>query len=455
MNRVTLTVIIALSAAPSWAQSGKLRAGAAKVDITPQQSDLTISTDTIRDHLFIRAIAVENGATCAVLVGMDVGGSRDQMMEDALPRAAAATHCPAQNFLISATHTHSSNTAGLGGGGAPTAKTIADAIVKAATDAKVHMAPAKMGFGKTNVDLNVNRDLFNSKQEWRQQPNPEGPSDKTLAVVEFIGDDYKPIGVYMNYAMHPINFYLRGVISADFPGEASRYIEDFYGNGMVAIFSQGTSGDQNPALSERGVKTIGAPPAPPAGGRGFNPAAAQSGRKPIPAEELPAYKEAIARTSAVVVMEGVLIGESTIHVMRDKIQPVDSAFIWGGEQKLTCPGRDRLDAANPARENVFPGYKEGADVNLKVGLLRLGDINLVRVNGEVYTNIGLKLKANSPANRTIVVTLANGAANSGYIYSDDAYSHLTFQVIGSRLQPGCAENGIVSTAIDLMHKSGE
>lgn len=456
-----LSVSLLLAAGSAQAQTsqpGRLRAGAAKVDITPKESELAVSTDSIRDHLFVRAIVVDNGSTCAVLVGMDMGGTRDPVMQDAVPRAVAATKCPAENFLISATHTHSSNTLGLGGAGAPTAKTVADAIVSAVTTAKGRLAPAKVGYGTTRVDLNVNRDLFNSKLEWRQQANPAGPSDKTLSVVEFIGDDYKPIGVYMNYAMHPINFYLRGVISADFPGEASRYIEDLYGNGAVAIFSQGTSGDQNPALSERGQKTIGGPPAAPAGGgggRGFNPAAAQAARAAIPAAELAAYKDGLARTGAAVVMMGTLIGESAIHVMRDQIQPVDSAMLWGGEQKFTCPGRDRLDAANPARENVFPGYKEGADVNLLVGLLRIGDINFARVNGEVYTNIGLKLKAASPANKTIVVTLANGAANSGYIYSDDAYSHLTFQVIGSRLKPGCAEGKIVSTAVDLMHKSGE
>jgi hypothetical protein len=461
---------------------GRLRAGAAKVDITPKESELAVSTDTIRDHLFVRAIVVENGNTCAALVGMDMGSARDPIILDALPRAASATGCPAENFLISATHTHSSNTLGLGGAGAPTAKTVSDAIVSAVTTAKSRLAPTKVGYGTTRVDLNVNRDLFNSRLEWRQQPNPDGPSDKTLSVVEFIGDDYRPIGVYMNYAMHPINFYLRGVISADFPGEASRYIEDLYGSGAIAIFSQGTSGDQNPRLTERGQKTIGGPPAPttdlPGSGappapatnsprtgappapastspQGFNPAAAQAARAAIPAAELPAYKEGLARTGAVVVMMGTVIGESAIHVMRDQITPVDTALLWGGQETFTCPGRERLDAANPARENVFPGYKDGPDVNLQVGLLRIGDINLTYVNGEVYTNIGLKLKAGAPANKTIVVTLANGAANSGYIYSDDAYSHLTFQVIGSRLKPGCAEGKIISAAINLMHKSGE
>jgi neutral ceramidase len=75
------------------------------------------------------------------------------------------------------------------------------------------------------------------------------------------------------------------------------------------------------------------------------------------------------------------------------------------------------------------------------------------VNREVYSKIGLKLKETAPANKTIVVTLANGAANSGYIYSDDAHSHLSFQVIDSRRKPGCAEGKIISTAIGLMHKS--
>ena len=142
-------------------------------------------------------------------------------------------------------------------------------------------------------------------------------------------------------------------------------------------------------------------------------------------------------------MLGQMIGSTAVRLMREEIQPVASAVIWGGQQNITCPGRERLDAANPSRENVFPGYKDGPDVNIKVGLLRLGDINFVSVNGEVYSKIVLKLKEAAPANKTIMATLSNGSANSGYIYSDDAYSHLTFQVIGSRLKPGCAEGKII------------
>jgi hypothetical protein len=474
-----LTLLLALlmiSTRSSNAQtsSARLRAGAAKVDITPAPNQLPITTDSIRDRLYVRAIVVDSGSTCAALVNIDAGGARDNVVSDAIARSSASTKCPPENYIVSATHSHSASTAGLGGGGFPDAATVTNAIISAVDTAKSKLAPVSIGFGRASLDLNVNRDLYNAKQEWRQEPNSLGSTDKTLAVVEFVGEDNVPIGVYMNYAMHPINFYLSGVISADFPGEAARYIEELFDNRTVAVFSQGTSGDQNPrlAMSPNYIlrtrpylaegqrpqpQTIG-PQAPPVvnnTAQGFNAAAAASDRKAIPAVNLDAYRKAIDRTSQYVVMLGQMVGTTAVRVMREDITPVPEATIWAGQQRFTCPGRDRLDAANPARENVFPGYKEGADVNLKVGLLRIGDINFVSVNGEVYSQIGLKLKQAAPANKTMIVTLANGGANSGYIYSDDAYSHLTFEVIGSRLQPGCAEGKIISTAIDLMHKSGE
>jgi hypothetical protein len=174
MTRVLAAVaalLILLVALPESRQArpGGLRAGAAKVEITPKASDLAVATDSIRDPLFARAIVVDEGTTCAVLVGLDLGGAATAMVADATTRAAAATGCPAGNILISATHTHSSNPQGLGQG-PPLARTVADAIVQAATTAKSKLAPARVGYGTTRIDLNVNRDLFNSKLEWRQEP---------------------------------------------------------------------------------------------------------------------------------------------------------------------------------------------------------------------------------------------------------------------------------------------
>ena len=241
-----VSMVSAITLASAQPSPGDLSAGAAKVDITPAENTLH-PTDSIRDHLFARAIVVKNGTACAVLVGLDQGGARSNMVEDAVSRASRSINCPEVNFLISATHTHSGSTAGLGGGGDPTPKVVADAVVKAITEASGHMVPARAVFGTTNVYLNVNRDLYDHK--WLQGANREAESDKTLAVAAFIDRDNNPIAFYLNYAMHPINFYLTGIISADFPGEASRYIENRYDGRTIAIFSQGASGNQNPLLA--------------------------------------------------------------------------------------------------------------------------------------------------------------------------------------------------------------
>ena len=454
---------LCLLTAPVVAQAPTaLTAGAAKVDITPPAPSLHPG-DTIRDPLFARAIVMRSGQGCGVLVGLDQGGARDAMIADALGRASQAIHCPAQNFVISATHTHSGNTGGLGGAGEPNAHVVADAIVKAITQANAKLAPARIAYGTTDIHLNVNRDLFDHK--WLQGPNPEAESDKTMAVVALVGQDNAPIGFYLNYAMHPINFYLTGIVSADFPGEASRYIERRYDGKAVAIFTQGASGNQNPLLLGPRLKLVGVrarnghpgmdnynQPTPYERTAGVANAVADATAQmdiPIKPEEQAAYKRAIADAGELVTAEGALIGESALDLFRNNMRRADaSATIWGGETAFTCPGRDRLDMS--AREGVLPPYKDGAPVNLKVGLLRVGDINFVRVNGEVYNDIWLHLRDVAPNKKTMMVTLANGAANSGYIYSNAASPHLTFQVIGSRLKPGCAEDGIINAALGLM-----
>lgn len=50
----------------------------------------------------------------------------------------------------------------------------------------------------------------------------------------------------------------------------------------------------------------------------------------------------------------------------------------------------------------------------------------------------------------MLATLTNGMARSGYIPNDAAYGMYTFEVLSSRLEPGCAESAIVDGILDLM-----
>jgi neutral ceramidase len=479
------------------AQSGSLRAGAAKVDITPKQSELMTPTDIIRDHLFARAIVMADGRTCGALVGFDLSKVDETAVKNGVARASASTGCPADNFIVSATHNHSSSTFGMEVG-PPLPKQQEDAIVEAVNAAKAKLAPARVGYATTKVDLNVNRERFNPKdQSWQQEANPDAPSDKTLAVIEFMGADNIPIGVFMNYGMHAINFFLTGVISADFPGEASRYIERLFDNRTVAIFSQAPEGDQNPMYGEFAASRVasgqdliekldgttvyatpmrpfgitsspgggnsGAPPAQGAGGRGTPPAQAAgergapaSGsqanaprlgggrtlpRNPIPPERMEDYKRAIEITGANVAMMGTLIGANAMRLMRDVIKPVDNAQIWGARDTAACT------TIGPAR----PDAPRAANRTVPLGLLRIGDIYLAAVNAEIYTEIGIHLKAASPATKTVVVALGYGSG--GYVRSDNALSHLTPQNAGSP-QSAC-EAGIISKELELIRRSGD
>lgn len=445
-------------------QTIALRAGSAKIEITPPQASLG-PTDILRDPLFVRAIVIGNGKSCAVLVGADVGGLRDTAVRGAIDQAAKITGCSPDNFVVSATHTH--------GGGAgpirssiPDGGTVADAIVKAVSAAHAAMRPARIGYGTTHLNLNINRDLY-AEGRWTQGPNPAGISDKTLSVIELLDDRDLPIGVYLNYAMHPINFNMSGVVSGDFAGEASRYIERRYGPSTVAIFAQGASGDQNPLLTRAQNKLSRVrsdvpdasdmrltAPAPwqtqAASGDAMRQRFAAMER-PVPTDRIDAYRAAAAEVGEVVTATGVLLGESAINVMRYQIASRSSEGPIAGEHRIIqCPGRDRQDRDNPVREGALPPYADGAPVAIRVGMLRIGDIFISTVDGEVYNEIGVRLKREASVSKLMMTTLANGSANSGYIYSDRASPYLTFQVIGSRLKPGCAEASIVNAGLAMI-----
>jgi hypothetical protein len=71
------------------------------------------------------------------------------------------------------------------------------------------------------------------------------------------------------------------------------------------------------------------------------------------------------------------------------------------------------------------------------------------VDAELYSATGVRLKQ-SPMANTVLVTLANGRADSGYIPNDTAFGANTYQVLGSKLKPGCAETAIVNGLLDLI-----
>jgi hypothetical protein len=428
------------------------------VDITPPADPANPpSGKYAHERLYARAIVLDNGTTKAALIGADQGGLSEGVWEAASKQIAAELNCPAENIVMSATHTHS----GWGPGGFPGMRglrpdagtnqpppPIVGQIVDAVRQAKARLQAARVGYGTGNSYLNVNRDAVDGESHlWTQAPNPEGPSDKTVAVIEFLSATGEPIAVYMDYAMHPVNGFLAGLTSADFAGAASRYVEQAFDDKTVVVFVQGASGDQNPLYLRAGTNAMASQSGVPITGyvltRERVEAPIRDGKvKAAPLD--PKVKDVLER---VMDSEGILLGEEVIRVMTNIKRLEASANITAAQKTVTCPGRKRTDTA---REGTPGTYEDGDPVDIRLGVMRIGNTALTSVDAEVYSAIAQRLKRESPMADTFMVTLANGMANSGYIPNDTAFGALTFQVLGSRLKLGCAETAIVNGLLDLM-----
>ncbi len=441
---------------PAICAQGTLRVGAARVDITPAADPAhPPSGKYAHEKLYARAIVLDNGTTRAALIGADQGMLSEQIWQAASKQIAAELNCPVENIVMSATHTHS----GWGPGGFPGMRglgpnpneppsPIIGQILNAVRQAKEKLQPARVGFGAGKSYLNVNRDAIDGDTHlWTQAPNLDGPSDKTVAVVEFLAPSGQPIAVYMNYAMHPVNGFLAGLTSADFAGATSRYVEQAFDDKMVAVFVQGASGDQNPLYLRAGTNAMASQGGIPITGfvmtREPVEAPIRDGKvKPGPVD--PKVEDTLER---VMDSEGVLLGEEVIRVMSNIKQFHATPSIAAAQKIVSCPGRKRTDSG---REGMAGTYVDADPVKIRLGVLRIANIELASVDGEVYNPIAQRLKRESPMANTLMVTLANGRANSGYIPNDTAFGAQTFQVLGSNLKPGCAETAIVNGLMDLM-----
>ena len=451
-----LAAFLPLSAAA--ATSGPLRAGAAKVDVTPDANAIPRPFTSILDHLYVRAIFLDNGSSHAAILNADIGGIGEPTWGRVSQEISRLFDVPIANILISATHDHNAIFGGGGSSADPNASAfqarLESGMVEAVRQAHSKLSPARIGAGAGLLYLNVNRDAIDEGTRlWAQQPNLAYPSDKTLSVIKIESLSGDLVAVYMNYAMHAISLFLDGRVSGDFPGAAERYIERLYGDKAVALWTSGAAGDQNPlyvrannALANDRIHAV-----MDAEHVDFETAVGRAMFVGDPAEEKVAVDPVAMEESLQLVLSmGQITAEEAIRVMKG-IRVMDTDVgIEGAQQTISCAGRRRLNAG---REGVPGVYEDDANpVNIRIGALRIGDIVVGSANAEVYNMIGQRVKQGSKYQNTMMATLTNGSANSGYVPTDDAFGRFTFEVLGSRLKPGCAENGIVHGIDDLIQQ---
>jgi hypothetical protein len=450
LMKIWITAVCALAFCAGFgnaATAKSLQAGAAKVDITPDAANLPKGIEGINDHIFVRAIVVDSGVTRAAMVTADVGMIPTPIWKSVTARAEKELKIPAKQLLLTATHTHSA--------WPPAAPVFEEKIMAALHEAVRHIQPATMSYGTGVSYINVNRNIIDPvTHRWWEGANYDGPSDKTVAVVTFATPAGKPIGVYYNYAVHGVLTGQLDQVGGDIQGATSAYIEDSLGPDAVAVYSNGAAGDQDPIyfqqtydlrdirikdFAKRGEDISNAMPP---GGHGMN-------KKDPQVIKLMNQQRHMSESM------GQMLGEEVLRVQRfTHERPVSSVTIAGADASLTCPGRNRT---NEGRAGYAGTYVDGQPVTLHLGMLRIGDVYIGAVDGEVFNLIAQRLKRESPFKHTMMTTLTNGTAMApdgkgpaGYIPNDAAFGYETFEVLSTHFKPGCAETGIVNGLLNLM-----
>ena len=246
----------------AFAVESNLRAGVAKIDITPAEVNrLTVvghrrEVTGVRDRLRAAVLVLDDGATKAAIVTLDVIGAWEDMVAAARERIAKETGVPVANIMVAAAHGHS----GPGYKEHPEwAAGLIDKLGTAASEAAANLRTVSIGYGEDRIGFGINRrKVIDGRAVLRL--NPEGPNDPRVKVLRFDdGRSLTPLAVVMHAVCHPCFFtwgdngsppYPKGYprMSADFPGEAQTFVEMCYGTKTSALFLQGCAGDIRPNL---------------------------------------------------------------------------------------------------------------------------------------------------------------------------------------------------------------
>ncbi len=263
--KLALALVLVWVLAPRGICAGALRAGVARVDITPPAGEQMWGYESRRqpatgtlDPLYARVLVLEAGAPPGAaqrlaLVTLDLGRSFGPASLARLREAARRTS-GIDCLLVAASHTHSAPVVRDEYRAAPPAWESAalDKIGQAIAEAANGLQPARIGVGTGTAYIGHNRLRVNtdgSVSWFERNPTriPTAPVDPTLTVVRIDRAGGTPLAVLTNYACHAVVFGADNLrYSADFPGVMNGVVERELGGDVRSFFLQGAPGDINP-----------------------------------------------------------------------------------------------------------------------------------------------------------------------------------------------------------------
>lgn len=405
----------------------QLTAGAAQLDITPGLGahligyfNDRIATDII-DPLQAKAIVLSDGETTLGFVICDLIVVPGEVVNAAKQLITARTGVPADHVLIAGTHTHT-GPAISGALGTPAepgyAEWVAPRIADAFVMAQARLRPAEMAHASGSCPGEVHNRRWRMKDgSVRMNPgyqNPEavepaGPTDPQLGllILREAGGG-APLAVLCNLGLHYVGITAHTSICADYFAAFGRSLNRCAGACFVAPLANGTFGDINNC----------------------------NFRRPAPTHNTP--------TEQVERVANVVAGEAWRAWNSLRADDFSSEVTLGAKLAMVkfparCPSAEDLAAAcallaageKPedaewvyARELVLLEDMP-SEWEVPIHTLRIGDLGIVGLPGEVFTEIGLDIKGRSPFPQTMNIGIANDTV--GYVATDKALAEGSYE----------------------------
>lgn len=429
----------------------RLHAGAAAVVVTPP---LGVSlagsygdrraTGVLND-LHARALVLDDGATEAALIVLDLCWIADDVASRMREEIARATGIPGGRTILSATHTHSGPVTEKLAWYEPDASYL-DVLVRRTADAvalaRQRKQPARLLAGRgREASLSFNRRYWMRDGTLRTNPpfqspdivRPAGPIDPEVGVLR--ADDAetgRPIALLVNVPLH-VAVVGGTAISADYPGVLADYFHRQLGPGVVTLFAIGCCGDVNhwdvrlpgPQNSQAMAERIGT----------------------VLAGE-------VAKVNARLepVADGAALRCASREVDLPLRVPSAEELAWATERRdatMRQMDAEGLEAVRAHR--VLRARRHGAPTKrVLVRVLAIGEVAYVSLPGEIFVELGMAIKEASPFPHTLVGEL-NGTAKD-YVPTRKAYGEGGYEVVSSVFAEGSGER-LVEAALDLLRAS--
>ncbi len=418
---ISLCLPVAGQSVKSSGDNGVLKAGMAKIDITPDYSvrlygyaARKIPSQGIHDHIYARAVAFENNGKRLLMISSDIGSITDSVYSVVKKSLIGKYKIGESDIFLAAIHSHSAPVVTL-----DPSKTypvniqytmeLIPKLVTLAGEAFKNLRPVKTGAGIGYSSVGANRRETAADGSVILGRNPYGTTDKQVLVFKITDTEGKPAGVIYDYATHATSMGPGNLlISGDLLGLSEQFVEQILGNNAVAPIFVGASGNIDPWY--RVLPT-------------FN-----------------TEKGWIPET----ILLGTLLGEEVVHVFNDIKEPVQGGKIVTSVETLQCHRK-----ATDEKGQELPASELQKPVPVTITAARIGDdVAFISFSVEMLTEIGMAVKTGSPFKYTFVISHCNGT--SGYLPLSELYKEGGYEINSTHFAIG-SDKMVINKALRMLY----